>query len=397
MSTQPELRFPDFTQEYEHKTIKDIATICLGLTYTPDYVEEGVIFISSKDIANDYLDLTDVKYISQEEFDNSTSNAKPQRGDILFTRVGSNLGHPVIVETDIPLCMFVSLGFLRITDENVSNEYVKHWMNTDSFWNQIKRKTAGGAKVNINTGWLKDFDIFLPPIEEQNKVAQMLNKMDELITTMTKEIEELVIIRSGVVQGIFCQEIKVDGDYADWEEDEISNYIEEYTVKTTTNNEYPILSSTKNGIVLQSEYFNKQTASTDTTGYKIVPNGYFTYRSMSDTGDFYFNQQNLIDAGIVSPAYPVFKATNIDSQYLYYMLNESDYIKSQILLLKEGGTRFALSMQKLKKLTLLVPTSEEQQKIVECIASFDKLLEIKKQKLATCKEIKQGLLQKMFV
>lgn len=62
----------------------------------------------------------------------------------------------------------------------------------------------------------------------------------------------------------------------------------EYNKRTKVNNEYEVLSSTANGIYLQSEYFNKQAASNDTTGYKIIPRGYITYRSMSDTGEFHF-------------------------------------------------------------------------------------------------------------
>ena len=70
------------------------------------------------------------------------------------------------------------------------------------------------------------------------------------------------------------------------------------------------------GIFLQDEYFDKQTATVD-TGYKIVPRGYFTYRSMSDTGSFTFNIQNIVEKGIVSPAYPVFYASKVSTKFLY--------------------------------------------------------------------------------
>ena len=67
------------------------------------------------------------------------------------------------------------------------------------------------------------------------------------------------------------------------------------------------------------EYFNKQTASENNIGYKIIPKGYFTYRSMSDTGNFTFNIQERINFGIVSPAYPVFstKLEKCNKKFLY--------------------------------------------------------------------------------
>lgn len=168
----------NFTEEYDCKKIKlkEICDIYLGLTATPKYTNSGVKFISAQNTSKDFLDLENVKYISEIDYAKATSNAKPKRGDILFTRVGSNLGHPVIIDTDEKLCIFVSLGFLRIKNKNiVSNSYLKHWMNTDLFWSQVRKKVFGAAKVNLNTGWLKEFELTLPPIDIQEKIVNHLD------------------------------------------------------------------------------------------------------------------------------------------------------------------------------------------------------------------------------
>ena len=168
------------------KKLSDVVNIYLGLTYTPTYVENGVKFISAQNTSNDFLDLSNTKFISREEFEKSTSNAKPKRGDILFTRVGSNLGHPVIVDTDEDLCIFVSLGFLRVKDKNILNSYIKHWMNTDLFWKQVEKNVHGSAKVNLNTGWLKNFEIYIPPLEEQQRIVSILDKFETLTNSITE-------------------------------------------------------------------------------------------------------------------------------------------------------------------------------------------------------------------
>ena len=168
----------NFKEEYDCKKIKlkEICDIYLGLTATPKYTNSGVKFISAQNTSKDFLDLENVKYISEIDYAKATSNAKPKRGDILFTRVGSNLGHPVIIDTDEKLCIFVSLGFLRIKNKNiVSNSYLKHWMNTDLFWSQVRKKVFGAAKVNLNTGWLKEFEVTLPPIDIQEKIVNHLD------------------------------------------------------------------------------------------------------------------------------------------------------------------------------------------------------------------------------
>ena len=173
----------------------DISDIYLGLTYTPKYIDKGVKFISAKNTSKDFLDLEDVKYISKEEYNKSTSNAKPKRGDVLFTRVGSNLGHPVIVDTDEDLCMFVSLGYIRVNSEKVLNSYIKHWMNTDLFWSQVRRKTHGAAKVNLNTGWLKKFEVLLPPLKEQERIVTILDKFDILNTSISEVLPKEIELR----------------------------------------------------------------------------------------------------------------------------------------------------------------------------------------------------------
>ena len=163
------------------KKLKEICDIFLGLTYTPTYVESGVVFLSSKNIANDFLDLSDTKFISLEEYKTSTSNAKPQKGDILFTRVGSNLGHPVIVDTDEDLCIFVSLGYIRVKNNNVSNRFLKHWMTSNLFMDQVKAKTKVAPKANLNTTWLREFYIELPSIEDQTRIADNLDLLENMV------------------------------------------------------------------------------------------------------------------------------------------------------------------------------------------------------------------------
>ncbi len=167
--------------------LKEVVDICLGLTATPNYVEKGVTFISAKDTSKDFLDLSDVKYISKEDYDKATSNAKPRNGDVLFTRVGSNLGHPVIVECDIDLCMFVSLGFMRVKNKKLlSNKYLKHWINSKHFWSQVNGKTYGAAKINLNTGWLNEFYISLPPLDEQNRIVNLLDSFETFCKDVNK-------------------------------------------------------------------------------------------------------------------------------------------------------------------------------------------------------------------
>ena len=94
--------------------------------------------------------------------------------------------------------------------------------------------------------------------------------------------------------------------------------IEDYTEKTVTQNQYPVLtSSQQQGIVLQEDYFaDRQVPTDNNVGYYVLPKGYFTYRSRSDTDVFVFNRNNIVDKGIISYYYPVFAPKSCDSNFL---------------------------------------------------------------------------------
>lgn len=183
-------------------TIDDVAEIYLGITHTPTYVNQGVMFISAKNTSGDFLDLSDVKYISREEFEKAPKGSKPQVNDILFSRVGSNLGHPVILDEDLELCTFVSLGFLR-TKGKVTSNYLKHWMRDDFFSNQVKEHVKGGGQPNLNTGWLKEFKIIVPNIELQKVFDKFCRQVDKSKAAVQKALDETQLLFDSLMQKYF--------------------------------------------------------------------------------------------------------------------------------------------------------------------------------------------------
>ena len=185
-----------------YMTIDDVAEIYLGITHTPEYVNEGVTFISAKNTSGDYLDLSDVKYISREEYEGAPQGSKPQKNDVLFSRVGSNLGHPVILEEDIELCTFVSLGFLR-SKGRVTSNYMKHWMRDDYFPTQVSEHVKGGGQPNLNTGWLKKFKIIVPEMDKQTEFDEFCKQVDKSKVVIQKALERTQLLFDSLMQKYF--------------------------------------------------------------------------------------------------------------------------------------------------------------------------------------------------
>lgn len=184
----------------------------------------------------------------------------------------------------------------------------------------------------------------------------------------------------------------------DWEEKKLGNYLIQYTDITTVNNQYPPLTSSRRGIFLQEEYFNKQVASKDNTGYNIVPRNYFTYRHMSDDSIFYFNINSIVDYGIVSTLYPVFTTdkSKLNSNYLKEYLNESDRFRKYSVLQKQGGSRTYMYFSKLKEFMMPIPKIEEQEKIASFFSLIDDKISLQGEKVEALKDYKRGMMQKIF-
>lgn len=176
------------------KTIKlsELVYIYLGVTHTPEYVFDGVPFLSVKDVSNGTISFENCKYISQKEYDSLSEGAKPKVGDMLFCRVGT-LGKPIIIPEGTPqFGSFVSLGYLRNRNADICNmNYLKYWMNSGNFWKQVNENVKGASQVNLNTGWLSKFDVDLPEMKEQIYRISVLNQCEKIIEHRKNQLEEL--------------------------------------------------------------------------------------------------------------------------------------------------------------------------------------------------------------
>jgi type I restriction enzyme S subunit len=324
-----------------------------------------------------------------------------EKGDFAYNPSRINIGSIACLKNfDIGIVSPMYVVF-KLKD-SLDKSFFESMLKTHYFNYLIKIGCSGSVRDTLNFEDMAKFKLKFPDIKEQQKVASFLESIDYWISNLKSQKESLEKYKKGIMQKIFAQEIRFKDengkDFPDWEEKKINDIVLEKNKKSITNNQFPILSSSMGGIYLQSDYFNKQTASQNNIGYKIIEREDFVYRSMSDTGYFTFNLQNLIDIGIVSPAYPIFKNTkDIESKYLFYVLNNDNYIKKQILILKEGGTRFALSFSKFAKLKINIPSLPEQQKIASFLSSLDDQIQLKSQQIEKAEQWKKGLMQGLFV
>ena len=178
----------------------------------------------------------------------------------------------------------------------------------------------------------------------------------------------------------------------------LEDFLQEVCEKTITNNQYPVLTSSKSGLFLQSDYFNKQVASKDNTGYKIIRRGQFTYRAMSDTGEFFPNMLECADVGIVSPAYPVFeiiKQDQIVPEYLKYYF-KSNRFQNSISTFAQGSTRTSVKFGKLKKVSIELPEIKKQYQIIQTLDLLRTIINNRKKEVLELDELIRARFVEMF-
>ena len=214
---------------------------------------------------------------------------------------------------------------------------------------------------------------------------------------MTPEVKKRIEqIRQGIVpEGYKKTESGIIPN--EWRVGQVSKCIEEYKFFSNDISHIPVYSSSRKGLVPQSDYYNQREAVETNLGYKVVPQGYVTYRHMSDDDVFHFNINKTGENVLVSSEYPVFTSSdNCDLSFLISVLNNTARFRYFCKMQKLGGTRTRLYLDNLKRYALALPPFDEQKKIAEILATQDKAIELQARKIEELKRFKKGCLEKMF-
>lgn len=154
-----------------------------GTHSTPTYTFSGVPFLSVNNLKNSQISFEGCKYISLEEHIQLSKRCLPEKGDILFGKVGS-IGVCDVVSDTEEFSIFVQLALIKPFQEYVNSFYIKYAILSKAIQEQIFSSSAGSALQYIGIGKIQLLAFPLPPLEEQNrivaKVEQLMSLCDEL-------------------------------------------------------------------------------------------------------------------------------------------------------------------------------------------------------------------------
>ncbi|MFR5010839.1 MAG: restriction endonuclease subunit S [Acutalibacteraceae bacterium] len=384
----PTLRFPNYNGEWQKTAMGKVCSFRKGYGIAKDDLSRGgTPCILYGELYTTYKTAI-AKTIKSKTSIQSKSLVYSQKDDVIIPCSGET-AEDIATSICVPYDGVLLGGDLTIVHSDLDGAFLSNQINSVRKFD-IARIAQGKSIVHLQADELKKIFIFYPSIQEQRKISAFIDKIDERIEIQNKIISKYETLIKGICFRLLS---KIE----EYPTVKLSEILTEYCDKTSKNNEFPILSSTMSGIYVQSEYFNKQAACEENVGYKKIPYGYCTYRSMSDTGEFRFNIQKTVQMGIVSPAYPVFTSTIYDIDFVAFYLNKSTRLRKQIIEAKEGGTRFALLFSKLSNLTIPKIAKQQQTKMIEIYHAFLRKEDIERDYLNKLREQKSYLLSKMFI
>lgn len=174
--------------------------ITCGVAARPDYVEsDGVPFLSSLNVKQGKIIWKGYQQISREDHNELTKNNKPVKGDVLYTRVGS-FGEAAVVENDYDFSVFVSLTLIKPKLSVVDSYFLKHLLNSSEVKALANNTTTGLGVQNLNVSEVRRFELPIPPLPEQQKIAAILTSVDEVIEKSQAQIDKLKDLKTAMMQ-----------------------------------------------------------------------------------------------------------------------------------------------------------------------------------------------------
>jgi type I restriction enzyme, S subunit len=158
----------------------------------PIAAEEGVPFISAKDLSDDgRISFENIKRISQEDFRRLSRKSKPEKGDIIYSRIGVNLGKARMVEVDFDFLASYSCCTIKPDREFVDLTYLCSLLDSPFILRQAHTGVRAIAVPDLGIGEIKAFRIIVPPLPLQREFARRVGAVEKLKAVQRASLAEL--------------------------------------------------------------------------------------------------------------------------------------------------------------------------------------------------------------
>lgn len=403
----PKLRFPEFRDEGEWREVQ------LGkcLLLHPDYGINAPAVPYSDNLPT-YLRITDIseegyfirdKMVSVDR--DVVENNYLKEGDIVLARTGASVGKSYKYKKEDGKLVFA--GFLirvKPDKEKLISDFLSQFFLTEQYWRWVNFTSMRSGQPGINGNEYSLMPLLLPlSLSEQQKIADCLSSLDELIKAQSQKIDALKDHKKGLMQQLF----PADGEtvpklrFPEFQNSKEWSYVAgDQVFKNISNKNHksdlPILAISQEYGAVPREVIDYTVIVSDKSiaSYKVVEIGDFIISLRSFQGGIEYSNYK----GLCSPAYIILqkrKSDIVDGFFRYYFKSEV-YIQAlnkNIEGIRDGKM---ISYKQFSEILLPMPQPNEQQRIADCLTSLDELIDAHSKKLDALKDHKKGLMQQLF-
>ena len=290
-----------------------------------------------------------------------------------------------------------------------SVELIAQWIKSAAAKRFFYNATTVGASVcrrNVEWDTLYEQPLYLPGIDEQDKIAKFLSLISERINKQQQFIVSLKKYKRGVFETVFSQKVRLipRNKRKDWQKYKLSDFATRVTRKNGGQSDIPLTISAQYGLIDQRDFFSKTVASADMSGYYLLRSGEYAY-NRSTSNDYPFGsikRLELYPMGAVSTLYLCFRVKDdiVLSDLAKWYFESSQWHRGVNEICAEGARNHGL---------LNVPTDgffntvhtlpsdpEEQLAIASYLSLFQARLDSAQAVLEKLLRIRSGLMQRLF-
>ena len=407
LEKSPKLRFPGFDEPWNESKLS--ACFAKNIKKNTDGSISNVICNSAKMgliPQRDYFD----KDIANS--DNTSGYYIIERDDFVYNpRKSSDAPYGPISRYTYSEAGIVSPLYLCFRAKgNVDSNFFE-WYFRSSAWHRYIYMT-GDSGARHDRVSIKDTDFFAMPIRypsttEQEKIASFLTAIEERISSQQLLVDNLKKYKRGVFEAIFSRKLRLVSkeEQRDWKIFKLSDFASRIIRKNNGTTDIPLTISAQYGLIDQRDFFSKVVASADMSGYYLLRKGEYAY-NRSTSNDYPFGsikRLELYDKGAVSTLYLCFSVNEnvMVNDFVKWYFESSQWYRSINEICAEGARNHGLlnvPTDGFFNTTHILPTDTKEQTVIATFLSLiQEKLEISQKGLNKLTELRNGLMQQLFI
>lgn len=356
-------------EEWKKYKIGDLCSISSSKRiFAKEYQSSGVPFFRGKEIIEKQKgeSISTALYISRSRYDEiKIKYGVPKEGDMLLTSVGT-LGTPYIVKNEN--FYFKDGNLTWFSDfKGLNSKFLYYWFLSPIAKNAIEAKAIGSTQKALTIDALSKFEINIPDIDTQNRIASVLSFIDDKIELNRRINDNLEQQAQALFKSWFVDFEPFKGrKFVDselgmipegWRVEELGNITNSITEKAGNRTDVKVLSPVNIGeLLLSEEYFTKQVYSKNLAKYIMVAPNDFSYNpARINIGSIGMNTFDF--SGCVSPVYVVFRCEK-GYHHFFNIFKTTKNFKEEVNTRAIGGVRQTLSYKDFSLIKIVYPPKE---------------------------------------